>query len=152
MKKKTNINFVNSVKMLYTKIININIASFFINLYKIKSNINLIFKFILLLMYILLNTNEFISIWDLSDLALKMLDTEVKNVEVDTSIIDVSKDTKKEVEEIDFDNMELEEWFEYLREHEPKAYWFWVFAFAGTSIFCVWLMHYLIGPGFPERD
>lgn len=152
MKKKTNINFVNSVKMLYTKIININIASFFINLYKIKSNINLIFKFILLLMYILLNTNEFISIWDLSDLALKMLDTEVKNVEVDTSIIDVSKDTKKEVEEIDFDNMELGEWFDYLREHEPKAYWFWVFAFAGTSIFCVWLMHYLIGPGFPERD
>jgi hypothetical protein len=42
--------------------------------------------------------------------------------------------------------MELEEWFDYLQEHEPKAYYFWIFAFVGTSIFCVWLMHYLISP------
>ena len=150
MKKKT------SIKFLYTKIINMDIAAFFINLYKIKSNINLIYKFILLLMVLLSNTNEFTSIWDFSDLALKMIEQDVKNVKVedvsDISIIEASKDIKKEVEEIDFDKMELGEWFDYLREHEPKAYWFWVFAFAGTSIFCVWLMNYLIGPGIPPRD
>ena len=145
MKKK------NSIKFLYTKITNTHIAGLFINLYKIKSNINLIYKFILLFA-LLLNTNEFTSIWDFSDLTLKMIEQEVKNVKVedvtvaDTSIIEESKEVKKEVEEIDFDKMELGEWFDYLREHEPKAYWFWVFAFAGTSIFCVWLMHYLIGP------
>jgi hypothetical protein len=48
--------------------------------------------------------------------------------------------------------MELGEWLDYLREHEPKAYWFWVAAFCATSVFCVWLMHYLIGPGFPPRE
>ena len=153
MKKKTNITFINYGKLLYTKIINMNIAIFFINLYKIKSNINLIFKFILLLMVLLSKTNEISSIWDLGDLALKMVDQEVKNVEVENVVdIEASKDTKKEIEEIDFTKMELEEWFDYLKEHEPKAYWFWVFAFVGTSIFCVWLMHYLIGPIGPERD
>jgi hypothetical protein len=55
MKKKT------SIKFLYTKISNIHIAGLFINLYKIKSNINLIYKFILLFA-LLLNTNEFTSI------------------------------------------------------------------------------------------
>ena len=153
MKKKTNITFINYGKLLYTKIINMNIAIFFINLYKIKSNINLIFKFILLLMVLLSKTNEISSIWDLGDLALKMVDQEVKNVEVENVVdIEASKDTKKEIEEIDFTKMELEEWFDYLKEHEPKAYWFWVFAFVGTSIFCVWLMHCLIGPIGPERD
>ena len=147
MKKKTNINFINCVKMLYKKIINMNIAIFFINLYKIKSNINLIYKFILLLMVLLSNTTEISSIWDLGDLALKMVEQEVKNVEVENVVdIEASKDIKKDVEEIDFDKMELEEWFDYLKEHEPIAYWFWVFAFVGTSVFCVWLMHYLIGP------
>ena len=151
MKKKT------SIKFLYTKITNTNIAGLILNLYKIKSNINLISKFILLLA-ILTNTNEFTSIWDFSDLTLKIIEQEIKNVKVDdvsvadTSIIEESKEVKKEVEEIDFDKMELGEWFDYLREHEPKAYWFWVFAFVGTSIFCVWLMHYLIGPGIPPRD
>ncbi len=149
MKKKTNINFINCVKILYTKIINMNIANLFINLYKIKSNINLIYKFILLLMVLLSNTNEITSIFDLGDLALKMVEQEVKNIKVENVIevdIEASKDIKKEVEEIDFDKMELEDWFDYLKEHEPKAYYFWIFAFAGTSIFCVWLMHYLISP------
>ena len=62
MKKKTNINFINFVKILYTKIINMNIATFFIKLYKIKSNINLIFKFILLLMVLLSNPNDITNI------------------------------------------------------------------------------------------
>lgn len=152
MKKKTNIKFINFVKILYTKIINMNIAIFFINLYKIKSNINIIFKFILLLMVLLSKTNEITSIWDLGDLALKMVEQEVKNVKVENVVegdilsVEASKDIKKEVEEIDFNKMELEEWFDYLREHEPKAYYFWVFAFAGTTIFCVWLMNYLIKP------
>lgn len=147
MKKKININLVNFVKIMYTKM---NIANVYINLYKFKSNISLIYKFVLLLMVIFSNTTEFTSIWDLGDLALKMVEQEVKNVkvedvvEVDTSMI--SKDEKKEEEEIDFDKMDMDEWFEYLRKHEPIAYWFWICAFAGTSIFCVWLMHYLIGP------
>ena len=107
MKKKTNITFINYGKLLYTKIINMNIAIFFINLYKIKSNINLIFKFILLLMVLLSKTNEISSIWDLGDLALKMVDQEVKNVEVENVVdIEASKDTKKEIEEIDFTKME----------------------------------------------
>ena len=152
MKKKTNINFINFVKILYTKIINMNIATFFIKLYKIKSNINLIFKFILLLMVLLSNPNDITNIWDLGDLALKMVEQEVKNVKVENVVegdilsVEASKDIKKEVEEIDFEKMELEEWFDYLKEHEPIAFYFWIFAFVGTSIFCVWLMHYLIKP------
>jgi len=39
-----------------------------------------------------------------------MVDQEVKNVEVENVVdIEASKDTKKEVEEIDFTKMELEE-------------------------------------------
>jgi len=39
-----------------------------------------------------------------------MVDQEVKNVEVENVVdIEASKDTKKEIEEIDFTKMELEE-------------------------------------------
>jgi hypothetical protein len=48
--------------------------------------------------------------------------------------------------------MEFGEWLDYLREKEPKAYWFFVISFCATSVFCIWLMHYIIGPGFPPKE
>jgi len=108
-------------------------------------------------MILLRNTNDFTSIWDLGDLALKMVEQEANNEKVEDindkilQTEELTKDTKEE-EEIDFDAMELGEWLEYLRVHQPQAYWFWVIAFVSTSVFCVWLMHYLIGPEFPPRE
>ena len=53
---------------------------------------------------------------------------------------------------VDFDAMEMEEWLEYLRVHEPKAYWGLLLAFTATTIFCVWLMFKIIGPAFPPKE
>lgn len=147
--RKNNKNLIKIVKMLYAKIIKMNIVSFFILLFKIRSNINLILKFILLFILLIANTNEFTSICDLGDLVLKMVEQEDNNdVKVDNNILQ----TEEQKENVDFDSMELGEWLDYLREHEPKAYWFWILAFGATSVFCIWLMHYLIGPGFPPKE
>jgi hypothetical protein len=53
---------------------------------------------------------------------------------------------------VDFDTMDMDEWLEYLRVHEPKAYWGLLFAFTATTIFCVWLMFKIIGPAFPPKE
>lgn len=155
MKKKTNISFITLVKILYLKLKKMNVFLFILYLYKIKSNLNLIIKFFLMAFFV--NSNEFTSIWDLGDLALKIVEQESTNVKVEDTaetvvqIADLQKDPNK-VNEIDFDAMEFEEWLDYLKEHEPKAYWGLVIAFCATSAFCVWLMHYILSTGPGSRD
>ena len=148
-------NLINLVKTLFIKIKKMNVFFFFIYLYKIKSNLNITLKIIFIIS--LVNFNELTSIWDLGDLALKMVEQESKNTKIEDTaetvvqITEIQKDPLKAVE-IDFDAMEFGEWLDYLRENEPKAYWFFVISFCATSVFCIWLMHYIIGPGFPPRE
>lgn len=141
-------NLINLVKKLFIKIKKMNVFILFIYLYKIKSNLNIILK--LLFIITLVNYNELTSIWDLGDLALKMVEQEYKNPKIEDTVVQITEIQK--AEEIDFDSMEFSEWLEYLRKNEPKAYWFWVISFCATSVFCIWLMHYIIGPGFPPRE
>ena len=141
-------NLINLVKKLFIKIKKMNVFILFIYLYKIKSNLNIILK--LLFIITLVNYNELTSIWDLGDLALKMVEQESKNPKIEDTVVQITEIQK--AEEIDFDSMEFSEWLEYLRKNEPKAYWFWVISFCATSVFCIWLMHYIIGPGFPPRE
>lgn len=158
MKKKPNINFISIARILYIKIKNLNVVNLFIYLFKIKSSISLIIKFILLFMALLANTNDFTSIWDSGDLLIRMVEQESNNVKMestnDTALQtpELIKESKEIKEEIDIESMDMDEWLDYLREHDPKAYWFWIAAFCATSVFCVWLMHYLIGPGFPPKE
>lgn len=141
-------NLINFVKNLFIKIKKMNVFILFIYLYKIKSNLNIILK--LLFIISIVNYNELTSIWDLGDLALKMVEQESKNPKIEDTVVQIIEIQK--AEEIDFDSMEFSEWLEYLRKNEPKAYWFWVISFCATSVFCIWLMHYIIGPGFPPRE
>src|SRR5689334_13174718 len=118
MKNKINNKNLSIAKITYIKIKNINAVKFFIYLFKIKSSINLILKFILLFMVLLRNTNDLTSMWDLGDLALKMVEQESTDIKVEKvedtndNILqtdELTKDIKKEEEEIDFDAMELGE-------------------------------------------
>lgn len=145
MKKQKNI-----IKIFYSKLKKMNIVSLLLFLFKIKSNINLIFKFIFI--FILTKNNDFTSIWNLDDLALKMVEGETSQNDTAQIIEEVKDSTELKEEVIDIESMDLGEWLDYLREHEPKAYWFWILAFGATTVFCVWLMHYLIGPGFPPKE
>lgn len=148
MKKQKNI-----IKIFYSKLKKMNIVSLLLFLFKIKSNINLIFKFIFI--FILTKNNDFTSIWNLDDLALKMVEGETSQndtAQIIEEVKDSTESTELKEEVIDIESMDLGEWLDYLREHEPKAYWFWILAFGATTVFCVWLMHYLIGPGFPPKE
>ena len=152
MKKQINI-----IKIFYSKLKKMNVLSLFLLIFKIKSNINLICKFILLVL--VSNTNELLSIFDLDDLVLRIIEQESNKTDINdttTQIMELANDStevKVKVEDIDFESMDIDEWLDYLREHEPKAYWFWIIAFGATSVFCIWLMHYLIGPGsFPPKE
>jgi hypothetical protein len=60
MKKQINIS--NIIIISYKKLIKINFIVYFLYLYKIKSYINLIIKFILLFIVLLSNYSEFTSI------------------------------------------------------------------------------------------
>ena len=62
MKNKTNKKFIDIIKIFYFKIKKINVVNFFIYLFRIKSGITLILKFILLFMVLLKNTNDCTSI------------------------------------------------------------------------------------------
>jgi len=141
-------NLINLVQTLFIKIQKMNVFIFFIYLYKIKSNLNIIFKILFIISIV--NFNELTSIWDLGDVALKIVEQESKNPKIEDTVAQITETQK--AEEIDFDAMEFGEWLEYLRENEPKAYWFLVISFCATSVFCIWLMHYIISPGFPPRE
>ena len=147
MKKQQNI-----IKITYSKLKKMNAITFFLFFFKIKSNINLIFKSILL--FCVTKSNDFTSIWDFNDLLLNMVEQESNKNDInDSTIIELAKEsTEVKEEEIDIESMDLDEWLEHLRVHEPKAYWFWILAFGATTVFCVWLMHYLIAPGFPPKE
>lgn len=148
MKNITNKKLIDIIKRFNLKIKQINAVNFFIYLIKIKSSINLILKFILLFMVLLKNTNDCTSIWDLGDLVLKMVEQESTNVKIDNTNDTViqTEELTKDTKVVRVSDMEMGEWLDHLRDHNPKAYWFWVSAFCATSVFCVWLMHYLLKP------
>src|ERR1700712_1382319 len=81
--KKNNINFFSIVKNLYVKIKNANIDSLFIFLFKIKNKINLILKLYLIISLLKTNNLTFTSILDFSDLVLKIIEEESKDIKLD---------------------------------------------------------------------
>lgn len=107
MKKKQNII------IFFSKLKKMNVLSVFFFVFKIRSNITLILKIVLLL--ILKTNNDFISIWDLDDLILKMVEQESNKTNISDSTasiaeLSISTESKELKEgEIDFESMDLGE-------------------------------------------
>lgn len=108
------------IKQFYSKLKKMNVISLFLFLLKIKSDMNLIFKFILIAVGS--KTADFNSIWDLDDLFLKMVDQEpqetVKNEINDSGNNDKNDKTAQIIElvkaanegqNVDFSSMDMDE-------------------------------------------
>ena len=144
MKNKTNLKFIVIIKILFNKISNTNIYLFLFFLYKIKFHINLIAKFILLFMFVLTNSNDLASILDFGDFALKI----VENTETPET-----PETPEDVKNIKkLSDMDMGEFLDFLKKHDPKTYWMLVGAFVFTTVFCAWLMHFLLTYGIPPKE
>jgi hypothetical protein len=159
MKKKTNINFILYIKLLYNKICNMNIYILLLKIYKIKIYINLILKFILLFMIVSANSNELSSIWDFFDVALKIVEHSNIKTPAEPSVIEVVDDgntkpyTKEEEEALKalalrkkLGAMDTTQFLEYAYENEPAIYWALVTASVCTTVVCCLIIYYTLTP------
>ena len=101
------------IQQFYSKLKKMNAATLVLFLFKIKGEINLILKFILL--FFGSKTNDFNSIWDLDDLFLKIVEeeqTKSQGNENDSDktrqMMELVKDAK-EGKEVDFSSMDMDE-------------------------------------------
>ena len=144
--KKNNIIFLIIVKNLYIKKDKINVEFLFIYLFKI----NMIFKFFFIIF--LSKSPDFTSIWDLSDLVLKIIE-ESKDIKIDKikdqlEVLQIEIPKKEQFDAAEMERigkMSQAEFLDFLWEHKYyKLYWCLLTAYIATPIFCIWLIHYIL--------